>query len=379
VSGSDGGFHEGLLPRLRRVGELVRKELLQLRRNPALARLLLVAPVIQLVVFGYAVSTDVRDTPAFVVDQDASVESRALLDAFTASGHFRIAGRSRRAADAVAELDHGRATVALVVPAGFAADAAAGRGRVQLLVDGTNSNTAGIARGYAMRILAGHAAQLGTPVTPAVEVRQRAWYNQELASRNYNVPGVIAMLVLLTSMLVTSLAVVREREIGTLEQLLVSPVRPIELVLGKALPFALVGLVDLVLVTAVAILWFRVPFTGSFALLALEALVYLIPSLGLGLLISTISRTQQEAFLSSFLVLMPTMLLSGFMFPVSSMPRAFQWIAQAIPMTHFLVIVRGIFLKGAGLELLWGRTLVLLAMGVLLFGAAVWRFRPRAG
>jgi len=363
---------------LRRIGELVRKELLQVRRNPALARVLLVAPMIQLVVFGYAVSTDVRDTSAFVVDRDLSAESRALLDAFTASGHFRIDGRSQRETDAVAALDHGRATVALVVPSGFAADLAAGRGRVQLLVDGTNSNTAGIARGYALRILARYAAGRGKPVLPAVEVRQRAWYNQNLASRNYNVPGVIAMLVLLTSMLVTSLAVVREREIGTLEQLQVSPLRPIELVLGKAIPFALVGLVDLALVTTVAILWFRVPFNGSLTLLAVEALVYLVPSLGLGLLISTISRTQQEAFLSSFLVLLPTLLLSGFMFPVSSMPRAFQWIAQLIPMTHFLVIVRGIFLKGIGLDLLWPRTLALLALGVVLFGAAVLRFRRRS-
>ena len=367
---------------LRRIAELVRKELLQVRRNPALARLLLVAPVLQLVVFGYAVSTDVRDVQAFVVDGDASGASRDLVDAFTASGHFRIAARSHDPRDAVSALDHGRATVALVVPPGFAADLAAGEGRVQLLVDGTSSNTAGIARGYALRIMARHAAGLGAAIRPSVvqapvELRTRAWYNQQLASRNYNVPGVIAMLVLLTSMLVTSLAVVREREIGTLEQLRVSPVRPFELLLGKAIPFALVGLVDLVLVTSVAILWFRVPFNGSLALLAVEALVYLVPSLGLGLLISTISRTQQEAFLSSFLVLLPTMLLSGFMFPVTSMPTVFQWIAQAIPMTHFLVIVRGIFLKGVGLEVLWPRTLALLGLGVLLFSGAVLRFGRR--
>jgi ABC-2 type transport system permease protein len=374
---------------LRRIRVVVMKELLQLRRDPGLLRVLLVAPVLQLVVFGYAVSTDVRHTATFVVDRDLTAASRGLVDAFTASGHFRVTGRSGRAADAVAALDDGSATVALIVPPGFAADLGDGGGRVQLLIDGTNSNTAGIARGHAVRILARHAAAVGGGAAggggggggggPPVELRTRAWYNQDLESRNYNVPAVLAMILLITSMLVTALAVVREREIGTLEQLMVSPVRPLELVAGKAIPFALVGMVDLLLITAVAVWWFEVPFAGSLGLLLAAAAVYLLAALGVGLVISTVSRTQQEAFLTSFMVLLPAMLLSGFLFPVSSMPVVFQWVAQANPMTHFLVVVRGIFLKGVGLDVLWRHVAVLAAMGAALFTFAIARFQKRTG
>jgi drug efflux transport system permease protein len=368
----------GLRLSLVRIFELVRKEVIQLRRNPALLRLLFVAPVIQLLVFGYAVSTDVVDTPTLVVDQDGSAASRSLVEAFTASGYFRVAARSPRAADAVAALDRGEATLALVIPVGYAADLAAGRGRVQVLIDGTNSNTATLVRGYAARIVRRHAAsRLETPPRLAVQVVTRAWYNQELASRNYNVPAVIAMIVLLTSVLMTSLAVVREREVGTLEQLMVSPLSRLELIVGKALPFAVVGLVDLMLISGVAVFWFGVPFAGSFLGLLAQAMVYLLPALGVGLLISTLSKTQQEAFLSTFLFIQPAMLLSGFLFPVASMPRFFQAVAQANPMTHFLVIVRGIFLKGVGFEVLWPRTAILAAMGVVLLAAAAVRFKKR--
>lgn len=381
-----------LLASLRRIGETVRKEVLQLRRDPALLRILFVAPVLQLVVFGYAVSTDVRETPTVVVDQDLSDASRRLVESFTASGHFRVVGRTRDPAVAVDALDHGRATVALVIPPGFADHLGdpATPARLQVLVDGTNSNTAGIAQGHARRILGRHAAELaaraggGGPVgvaavAPRIHLRTRAWYNQELASRNYNVPAVVAMIVLLTSMLMTALAVVREREVGTLEQLRVSPLRPYELMAGKALPFVGVGLVDLLLITGVAVFWFGVPFAGSLLLLTLQALVYLLPALGAGLLISTLARTQQEAFLLTFMTLMPLMLLSGFLFPVDSMPPFFQVVAQLNPLTHFLVIVRGVFLKGVGLEVLWPRVAVLAAMGAALLTAATLRFRLRDG
>lgn len=365
---------------LRRIFELIRKELIQVFRDPALLRVIFIAPIFQLLVFGYAVSTDVENTRTLLVDQDQTAVSRSLVEAFTASGTFRIVERSLDPDDAVQALDHGEVVLALVIPPGYAQDLARGRARVQVLIDGTNSNTATIVRGYATRIVQQQAREQAVrPPELPVQLVTRAWYNQELESRNYNVPAVVGMIVLLMSVLMTSLAVVREREIGTLEQLRVSPVGSLELIVGKAVPFALVALVDLLAVTAVAVLWFEVPFVGELGLLVALGVVYLAPALGVGLLISTISRTQQQAFLTSFLFLMPALLLSGFLFPVESMPTVFQWIAQANPLTHFLVIVRGIFLKGVGLSILWPRAVILAGMGVVLLSLAAWRFRKRSG
>jgi ABC-2 type transport system permease protein len=366
---------------------MVAKELRQIFRDPQLYRILFVAPLVQLLVFGYAVSTDVRDTPTFLVDHDQSAASRQLVDAFTANGAFAVAGRSQREADLVSALDHGRAAVGLVVPPGYAADLAGGRATVQLLVDGTSSNVATVALGHAEAIVAAHGARIargspapgGGPLTPPIELRDRAWYNPELQSRDYNVPAVVGVLLFLICLLLTALAVVREREIGTLEQLMVTPLRPLELVAGKALPFALIGLVDLVLVTGLAVLWFRVPFAGSPLVLLGATVVFLASGLGLGLLISTVSKTQQEAFMSSYLVLVPAILLSGFMFPVHSMPPAFRWLSLANPLRHYLEIVRGVFLKGVGLEQLWPQHLALLLLGATFLGLAAGRFRKRIG
>ncbi len=369
-----------LARRRERIAALVRKELLQIRRDPRLRRLILVAPMIQLMVFGYAVSTDVRHTATFVVDEDASRASRELEAALTAGGYFDVVARSRRPADAVAALDHGRAVLAVVVPAGFAADLAAGRARVQLLVDGTNSNVATVALGYAERIVLSHGiAVAGGGRRPAVDLADRAWYNPDLASRNYNVPAVVGALMMLVCLLLTALAVVREQEIGTLEQLLVSPLRPVELVAGKTLPFAMIGLVDLTLVTTLAVVWFGVPFRGSLLVLLLASLLFLLSGLGLGLFISTISSTQQEAFMASFLTFMPTILLSGFMFPVASMPPLFRWLTLLNPLRHYLEIVRGVFLKGVGLEVLWPQHVALALLGVGILGFAVVRFARRTG
>ncbi len=245
---------------------------------------------------------------------------------------------------------------------------------MQILLDGTNSNLATVARGYAERIVAEHGARLAG-AAPAVDLRTRAWYNPELRSQSYNVPAVIGAIVLLVCLLVTSLAIVREREIGTLDQLLVSPLTAGELILGKTIPFAVIGLVDLVLVSTVALLWFDVPFKGSALLLLLGSVLFLFSALGLGLLISSVSRTQQEAFMGAFLVYMPTMLLSGFMFPVSSMPPFFRWLTLANPLRHFLEIVRGIFLQGAGLAELGRQFAALAVMGVGILWLAARRFR----
>lgn len=351
----------------RRVFEMVRKEFRQIFRDPRLRRVIFIAPMIQLLAFGYAVSTDVRNVATLVVDHDRSRASRELVEAFTASGYFRVLGHAERPADIVRALDHGDAVLGIVIPPGFER----GNARVQLLFDGTNSNLANVARGYAERIVL---SQAELP-QPAVDLRSRAWFNPALESRDYNVPAVIGALLLLICLLLTSLAVVREREIGTLEQLLVSPLRPGELILGKSLPFALIGLVDLGLVVTVALLWFRIPFRGNPLLLVLGTVLFLFSALGLGLLISSISNTQQEAFMSAFLVFLPAILLSGFMFPVSSMPRGFQALTLLNPLRHYLEIVRALFLKGAGIEALWMQLLALLGMGIGLLWLAARRFR----
>lgn len=351
----------------KRVLEMVRKEFRQIFRDPRLRRVIFIAPMIQLLLFGYAVSTDVRNVATLVVDHDRSRASRELVEAFTASGYFRVQGYVDRPADIIRALDHGDAVLGIVIPPGFDR----GPSKVQLLFDGTNSNLANVARGYAERIVMSRA---GLP-PPAVDLRSRAWFNPSLESRDYNVPAVIGALLMLICLLLTSLAVVREREIGTLEQLLVSPLRPGELILGKTLPFALIGLVDMGLVVTVALLWFRIPFRGNPLLLVLGTVLFLLSALGLGLLISSISNTQQEAFMSAFLVFLPVILLSGFMFPVGSMPRGFQALTLLNPLRHYLEIVRALFLKGAGVEALWRQLLALLGMGAGLLWLAARRFR----
>jgi ABC-2 type transport system permease protein len=366
--------------KIERIFELVRKEFRQVFRDPRLRSVIFVGPMIQLLVFGYAVSTDVRNTATFLVDYDGTPESRELVEAFTASGYFRVVGISRRPADLVRAIDHNQAVLGLVIPAGFAADLRSGKPtQVQLLFDGTNSNVATVAQGYAGRIVQSWTArQFPSLPSPAVDLRTRAWFNPDLESRVYNVPAVMGAILMLICLLLTALAIVREREIGTLEQLMVSPLTPGELIVGKTIPFALIGLVDLVLIGLVAFFWFHVPIRGSLLLLLLASLLYLLSILGVGLFISTISRTQQEAFMVVFLIFLPTMLLSGFMFPVSSMPAVFRWLTLANPMRHYLEIVRSIFLKGAGFMALWRQFVFLLVMGTGILWLAADRFRRRA-
>ena len=355
-----------------RLREMVRKELRQLLRDPKSLRFMFLPPVIQLILFGYAVNTDVRNVSTFVVDHDQTVESRLLQDALTSSGYFRIDGVSERTGDIAHALDRGIAVVGLEIPAGFSTDLQAGRGAdVQILIDGTSSNTATVAQGYAGRIVRDFstrwAAGRGMNPDRGVELRARAWYNPDLASSVYNVPAVIGLLLMLMALLLTSLAVVRERELGTLEQLMVSPVTPRELILGKTIPVLGICLIDLGLITTLAVLWFGIPLRGPVLALILAALVYVLAGLGLGLIISAISKTQQEAFLTTFLFIMPAIILSGFMYPISTMPLFFQRLTLLNPIRYFMEIVRGIFLKGHGVTDLWPQYLILtlMAMGAM--------------
>lgn len=368
-----------------RLVELLRKEFRQMFRDPRSKRLLFLSPVLQLLIFGYAVTTDVRHARLFVVDHDRTETSRALIDALTAGGYFDVAGRGNRPRDVVAALDHGDALMAIEIPVGFADDIASGRSAsLQLLVDGTTANTANVALGYATQIVGRFGLQRRADVitrsgatlpSGGVDFRVRAWFNANLESRAYNVPAVMGNILMLMSLLLTSLAIVREREIGTLEQLMVSPLTSAELIIGKTLPAALVAFVDLLLVTGMALFWFAVPFRGSFLLLVVASLCYILTGLGVGLLISTISATQQEAFMSMFLFFFPAMMLSGLMFPVENMPAALRIVAQADPIEHFLVIVRGVFLRGAGWSVLYPEVLVLTAIGLGVLAFATTRFR----
>jgi len=365
---------------LERIRGMVAKEIRQITRDPEMLRIIFVAPVIQLLIFGYAVSTDLRSAKTIVVDHDHTEASRELVQKVEASGYFRVTGVSDRPQDIVRALEGGTALVGLEIPAGFASDLQSGRGaQVQILLDGTNSNMAQIAQSYLERIVFDHGRRSAASFpSPRVELEERAWYNPDLASRNYNVPATIGQLILLNCLLLTALAIVREKEIGTLEQLRVSPLRAHELILGKTLPFAMIALINLTVVTIVALLWFSIPLRGSVLLLLAASLLYILSGLGLGLLISTFSSTQQEAFMSTFLVVMPAILLSGFLFPVSSMPEPVQWITILNPVRHYIDVVRGIFLKGSGFFVLWPRLAALAVIGTTTLGIAAIRFRKTA-
>jgi ABC-2 type transport system permease protein len=375
---------------LRRILHLVRKELLQLRRDPQMLRILFASPVFQLFVFGYAVSTDIRHVATALFDQDRSVQSRELAERFVRSGYFDIVARPAAPREIDDLLDAGRVQVALVIPRGFAEDLAADRtARVQLLVDGSDSMTAamisgyagGVAGEYSSRVAAERLERLRARVqrVPAVEERTRVWYNPELKSVRFMVPGVLSMILFLVTMLMTSLAIVKEREIGTLEQLVVTPITPGELIAGKTLPYIGIGFVEILLVLALSTFWFRIPIAGSVPLLFALSLVFILTSLGLGLFISTISHTQQQAMMSTFFFMLPSILLSGFIFPIANMPLAIQWLTHVIPLRYYLVIVRGIFLKGNGFAVLWPQVAVLALFGAAILGLSALRFKKRLG
>jgi ABC-2 type transport system permease protein len=378
-----------------RLRHVLRKEFIQTLRDPRMRVTLMVTPLLQLFLYGYAFNLDVTNIRMALVDLDRSQESRELVRRFEGSGYFRLVAHADDPDSLRELLDRSRVKVALQFDPGFADDLRRGRTAVvQLIVDGTDSNTAAVVSGYTARILdafnrerAGTAPALPganlqsatTIVTPAprISLEARSWYNPDLKSRNYFVPGVIAMLLFITCLQLTSMAVVREREIGTMEQLLVTPLRPGELILGKTLPFALIGLIDTAVVTAVAVGWFRVPFQGSLALLFAASALFLLSALGIGLYVSTLARTQQQALMGMFFVAQPAILLSGFIFPIADMPVVIQYVTVANPLRHFLVIIRGIFLKGVGVGILWPHMAALLVIGVAVLAISTLRFRQQ--
>jgi ABC-2 type transport system permease protein len=373
----------------RRVRTLVWKEFVELWRSPQLLRLVIVAPILQLTILGYAATTDVRHVPLVVVDGDRSPRSRQLIERFAASPYFDIVKEESHPSAVEADLATGGAWLALIVPAGFGRDVeratpavAASPPTVQVIADGTDANSSGVALAYVQGLVgefnAALAEERGGGV-PALDGRVRVWFNPDLVSRNFMVPGVLAVLLLIVTANLTSMAIVREREIGTLDQLNVTPLGRWEMILGKLLPYALVGFVDVLLVIAVAVLWFAVPLRGSVLLLLAASLVYLLCTLGLGLFVSTISSTQQQAMMTAtFFILIPMLYLSGFIFPIENMPRAIQYVTTLIPLRYFLVIVRGIFLKGVGFSILWPQFAAMGAWGVAILALAAFRSHKRA-
>lgn len=371
---------------LARVKPMVIKEFIQIARDPKMLRVIFIAPIIQTLVFGYAVTTDVRHVSTAIYDRDQSVASRDLVQRFARSGYFDIVetiDSDRRVTDL---LDHSQVSVIVRINKGLEADLRAGRSAaVQLILDGTDSNTARIILNYGEKITGQFSQQVrlerlarqgqAAPAMGDVNLQMRAWFNENLESRNYFVPGVIAILVMLITLLLTGMAVVREKEIGTMEQIMVTPITPAEFILGKTLPFALIGFADVFLVTVAGVFWFDVPIRGQVLLLLVATALYLMTGLGIGLLISTLSQTQQQAMMSGFFFFFPAVLLSGFMFPIANMPPVVQWVTYLNPLRYFLVIVRGIFLKGVGAGVLWPQMAALAVIGVGVLGLATWRFR----
>jgi len=361
-----------------RVRHMVVKEFIQVLRDPKMKGIVFVMPLIQLFIFGYAVSTDVNDIETAVQDRDNSVASRDLIARFERSGYFIIEEHIADD-DRVAQLmDSGEVRTVLRIDKGFEARLKAGRtAELQAIIDGTDSTTASVAVQYSGRIIDEYAAEAartqarrlkGTFEDPRpLRLETRAWFNENLESRPFYVPGVIVLMVTLVTLMLTSMAVVREKEIGTLEQVMVTPIRPLEFVLGKTVPFALIGFVDATVVLLVGVLWFNVPVRGSIPLLYFALSIYLLTTLGVGLFISTVSSTQQQAMMTTFLFFLPAMLLSGFAFPIENMPPVIRWLTLANPLRHFLVIIRGVFLKGVGPAILWPQILALAAVGLAAF------------
>lgn len=364
-----------------RIRSLAIKELIQTFRSRRRLFLVFVAPVIQLLVFGYVATMDVNNVSTALVDADRSQESRELVRRIESSGHFTVVYRADSSASIPDLIDRGEVLMSIEIKRGFSEDLKKRTpAQVQVIVDGTDSNTALIASNYLAVIVARYSKDLATPLAvkqTALDIRSRVWFNPDLRSRNYFLPGVIALIVMLMCLILTSMAIVQEREIGTMEQLMVTPIKPLELILGKIIPPALVGFADMLIVTSGAVLWFDVPIKGGLLFLFLCTTVYLLSVLGFGLYISTISKTQQQALMATFLFVFPVLLLSGFATPIENMPIGFQYVTYLSPLRYFLVIVRGIFLKGVGLDVLWPQVLALFTLGVFILLLSARRVNKR--
>jgi len=368
---------------------IIRKEFLQLKRDPRLLPIIFIAPVFQLLLLGYAANLDVKNIRMVICDLDKSVMSRELVSEFKQSGYFVPVSTISDPRKIDHYLDYGRASMALVIPENFAERIQAGKSsQLQIIVDGAEAAFASSSLQYASIIISRYSQSIVLQILektrgagfsiPRVNPEIRLWYNPELKSRNFFIPGVLSLLLMVMTMLLTSLAIVKEKEMGTMEQLIVTPIKPYTLIIGKLAPFVIIAIIDTILVLVVAGFWFRVPIKGSILLLFGLTIIFLMTTLGLGLFISTVSKTQQQAMMTAMVfVMQPMIMLSGFVFPIENMPRAIQLLTYLLPLRYFIVIIRGIFLKGVGFYELWDQALVLLLFGISILSLSVFRFRKK--
>jgi ABC-2 type transport system permease protein len=368
---------------------IIRKEFLQLKRDPRLLPIIFIAPVFQLLLLGYAANLDVKNIRMVICDLDKSVMSRELVSEFKQSGYFVPVSTISDPRKIDPYLDYGRASMALVIPENFAERIQAGKSsQLQIIVDGAEAAFASSSLQYASIIISRYSQSIVLQILektrgagfsiPRVNPEIRLWYNPELKSRNFFIPGVLSLLLMVMTMLLTSLAIVKEKEMGTMEQLIVTPIKPYTLIIGKLAPFVIIAIIDTILVLVVAGFWFRVPIKGSILLLFGLTIIFLMTTLGLGLFISTVSKTQQQAMMTAMVfVMQPMIMLSGFVFPIENMPRAIQLLTYLLPLRYFIVIIRGIFLKGVGFYELWDQALVLLLFGIGILSLSVFRFRKK--
>lgn len=349
-----------------------------------------IAPVFQLLILGYAATFDVNNIPTVVCDFDNSSASRALISSFTCTEYFKVVGYYDKTSEIDAQLDDGHASIAVVIPEGFEKKIHSGQSApLQVIADGTETSSANIGLNYAYFIITRYSQDIviesltkrGSITLPArMSAESRVWYNPELKSRNFMVPGVLGLLLMVMTMLLTSLAIVKEKELGTLEQLVVTPIKPYQLIIGKLAPFFAIGVIDVILVIFFASLVFSLPVKGGALLLIFLSLIFLMTTLGLGLLISTISRTQQQAMMTAiFFFMVPMIFFSGFVFPIENMPKIIQLVSYLQPLRYYFIIVRGLFLKGVGMSILWPQASVLLVFGSIILSLSILRFHKRLG
>ena len=370
-----------------RLTSIIRKEFIQIFRDKRTLALILVMPLVQLFLLGYAATNDVRNVPLAVYDQSHSPEARALLDAYRAADYFKVAYTAASEAEIQTLIETGQARAGLIIPPDYASKLSNGSAQVAFILDGSDPTVAAtalsaaqlIGQGHATGILAEKIARSGLnfKLQQPVEVRTTVWYNPDMVSAYFMIPGLIGLILSAIMGIVTSTAVVRERERGTIEQLIVTPIRAWELVLGKILPYTILGLFDTVAIIAVGHWWFGVPVRGNLALIILTSGLFLMSSLGIGLFASTVANTQQEAMLTVMMYNLPSIFLSGFFFPIQAMPKALQWVSYAIPLRYYLVVIRSLLLKGVGFEAIQRETWALAIFGIVIMTAAALRFRKR--
>ena len=371
------------------IKHIVTKEFLQFRRDPKMFAIILIAPVIQLIFLGFAVNMDVENVPTVIFDQDRSVESRSLAKQFDASGYFNIVEYVSGYSEIEAKFEGGSAILGIVIPDGFEKNTGTGRtAKLQAIFDGSDGNKASITAGYVLGFISGYTKSLavdfmnrrGFKSGPVANItaETRAWYNPELKTRIFMVPGIVGLLLSIITLILTSLAIVKEKEVGTLEQIIVTPIKPMELILGKLIPFAILAFVAIIIVLTAMSLAFGIAIKGNVLFLFFNSFLYILSTLGLGLFVSTVSKTQQQAMMISiFVILMPMVFLSGFAFPIENMPFFIQAVTYFIPLRYFMEIIRGIILKGTGIESLWMEMAALFVFGVVILYLSSLRFKKR--